>query len=320
MKITIVSMDNDGYHDLIPEELKNQNIEVTYIKLYRYRYKYPSVFHKGYNFFSKTFFNYNLKRVYIEKHLLQRLDEIGFQDCILITRADLFNVSTIIKIKKYAKRILANFNDHAEKFPRIKKVYPYFDKVFSFEKKDVKSYGFTFITNFIYIKEQPPIKILDRKAKYEVFSVSRIGKRVDVLEKIAKTLNHLKVSNRIIVVGNNKFRKSRIYNLECSTSYIPIEEVQKLIKSSNVMLDICRREQTGLSFRIFESMMYRKKLITNNADVLNYDFYNPNNILVVNEDASNITKEFFETEYQDIEEEIYNQYTLENWVKKVFDL
>ncbi|MBP8794066.1 MAG: hypothetical protein KBH29_12885, partial [Lutibacter sp.] len=89
---------------------------------------------------------------------------------------------------------------------------------------------------------------------------------------------------------------------------------------SNVMLDVCREDQSGLSFRIFESMMYRKKLITNNSDVRNYDFYNPNNILIVNKDASNIYKDFFETAYQEIEKEIYSKYTLESWLKKVFEL
>lgn len=320
MKITIVCMDNDGYHDFIPLKLKKMNIEVTYINLYNSRYKYPNTFYKIFNFFSKYLFNYNLKRVHIEKHLLEKLDKAGFQDHILITRADLFNVSTIVKIKQYTKNLLANFNDHIDKFPRIKKVAPYFDKVFSFEKRDIEKYGYNFITNFIYI-EEPMIKDLNVKLKYEVFNVSRLGRRREhFLEKIAKVLNQLHVSNRIIVVGNIKPRKNRINNLEFSSIYIPINEVQDLIMNSNVMLDVCRDDQSGLSFRIFESMMYRKKLITNNNDVINYDFYNPNNILIVNKDASNITKGFFETEYQEIEKDIYNKYTLDSWLKKVFEL
>ncbi len=320
MKITIVSMDNDGYHDFIPQKLEQMNIEVTYINLHKNRYKYPNIFYKIFNFFSKYLFNYNLKRVHIEKYLLEKLDKAGFQDHILVTRADLFNISTIIKIKKYTKNLSANFNDHIGKFPRIKKVAPYFDTVFSFEKKDVERCGFNFLTNFIYI-ENPILKDVKATLKYEVFNVSRLDRRrVGFLEKIAKVLNELKVSNRIIVVGNMKPSKNKIINLEFSSSYIPIREVHDLIINSNVMLDVCREDQSGLSFRIFESMMYRKKLITNNSDVRNYDFYNPNNILIVNKDASNIYKDFFETAYQEIEKEIYSKYTLESWLKKVFEL
>ena len=320
MKITVVAMDDLGYNDFIPEELKKRNIEVTYIKLYNNRYKYPNILYKVLNFFLKFFLNYNLKRVHIEKHLLQRLEKLEIQDHILVTRADLLNISTVIKMKKYTKNILANFNDHTEKFPRIKKVAPYFDKVFSFQKNDVERYGFNFITNYSYIKG-PIIKNSNTKIKWQVFNVSRLDRRIDILEKISKSLNQLKIPNRIIVVGNNKFKKNKIHNLEHTTLYMPIEEVQDLIMKSNAMLDVvCRDDQSGLSFRVFESMMYRKKLITSNVDIINYDFYNPNNILVVNKEVSNITKEFFETEYQDIDEEIYNKYTLKSWVEKVFDL
>lgn len=319
MKITIISMDKDGYNDFIPEELNKMNIDVTYINLYNCRYKYPNISHKVLNFFFKNLFNYNFKRVHIEKQILQRLEKLEFQDHILITRADLYDKSTIIKIKKYTKNLIANFNDHVEKFPRIKVVAPYFDKVFSFQKTDAEKYGFNFLTNFIYIKK-PIIRDSNIKTEWQVFNVSRVDRRVDFFEKISKALNQLKISNRIIVIGNLKFRKNKIHNLEHIHLFIPIEEVQDLIMKSDVMLDVCRKYQSGLSFRIFESMMYRKKLITNNADVLNYDFYNPNNILVVNKEISNITKEFFETEYQDIKEETYNKYTLESWVKKVFDL
>lgn len=320
MKITIVAMDNLGYNDFIPEELKKKNIEVTYIKLHNNRYKYPNILYKVFNFFLKSFFNNNLKRIHIEKQLIKKLENLEIQDHILIIRADLLNVSTVIKIKKYTKNIIANFNDHSDKFPRIKKVAPYFDTVYSFQKNDVERYGFNFITNYMYIKE-PIINNLKVNIKWEVFNVSKLDRRIDILEKISKSLNQLEISNRIIVVGNNKFRKNKISNLEHTTLYMPLGDVQDLIMKSNVMLDVvCRDDQSGLSFRVFESMMYRKKLITSNADILNYDFYNPDNILVVNKEVSNITKEFFETEYQDLNENIYDKYTLKRWCEKVFDL
>ncbi|WP_228731997.1 MULTISPECIES: hypothetical protein [Pseudomonas] len=53
--------------------------------------------------------------------------------------------------------------------------------------------------------------------------------------------------------------------------------------------------QAGLSFRFFEAMTSRKKVITTNKSVVDYDFYNPANILVIDE-----------------------KYTLQGWVKTVF--
>ena len=81
-----------------------------------------------------------------------------------------------------------------------------------------------------------------------------------------------------------------------------------------------REGQTGLSFRVFEAMALEKKIITNNPTIKNYNFYHPQNILVLNEDFSNLTSEFFQTPYVKIPDEVYNQYTLDAWVDHVFEL
>ena len=76
--------------------------------------------------------------------------------------------------------------------------------------------------------------------------------------------------------------------------------------------------QQGLTFRVFEAMGFRKKLITTNADIVNYDFYNANNIFVWTEDSKEIPDAFFETDYEELPEEIFKKYSLENWLKTIF--
>ena len=66
-------------------------------------------------------------------------------------------------------------------------------------------------------------------------------------------------------------------------------------------MEIQRTEQVGLSFRIFEALGHRKKLITTNKDIVNYDFYHPQNILVVDENTIEIPEEFVTSPYVEIE-------------------
>jgi len=61
-----------------------------------------------------------------------------------------------------------------------------------------------------------------------------------------------------------------------------------------------------------------KKLITTNSDIVNYDFYNPQNILVVDEKNPTIPASFFETKYIPIPAAIFNKYTLEGWTDAIF--
>lgn len=43
----------------------------------------------------------------------------------------------------------------------------------------------------------------------------------------------------------------------------------------NCILDALSPGQTGVSTRYYEAVCYNKKLLTNNKDVLNFPFYNP---------------------------------------------
>src|SRR5690606_41602551 len=86
------------------------------------------------------------------------------------------------------------------------------------------------------------------------------------------------------------------------------------------LIDLVRPNQTGLSFRFFEAMAFEKKIITNNKYVKDFDFYNPSNILILEDNFDDIDSEFLNTPYIPVPEEIYNKYTLENWVNTVFHL
>lgn len=72
-----------------------------------------------------------------------------------------------------------------------------------------------------------------------------------------------------------------------------------------------------MTFRVFEAIGLNKKLITTNKDIINYDFYNPNNIFIWDENIKEIPKDFLNKEYEKLPENIYRKYSLENWVKTI---
>jgi hypothetical protein len=52
--------------------------------------------------------------------------------------------------------------------------------------------------------------------------------------------------------------------------------------------------------------------------VLDYDFYNPANILVIDEADPVIPESFVSAPYADIPAPIYRKYTLQGWTETVF--
>lgn len=62
-------------------------------------------------------------------------------------------------------------------------------------------------------------------------------------------------------------------------------------------------------------------MITSNQDIRTYDFYNPNNIFVIDDfDDINIPESFYQTPYEKIPTEIYEKYQYSNWVKTILKI
>ena len=65
--------------------------------------------------------------------------------------------------------------------------------------------------------------------------------------------------------------------------YVPIngEEMNQLFLNSRCILDSPQAGQLGLTIRVLEALGAKKKLITTNKDIKNYDFYKEENIYEV---------------------------------------
>ncbi|MEN2400045.1 hypothetical protein GKZ90_0009665 [Flavobacterium sp. MC2016-06] len=312
MRIAVVSLDNWGFNNYIVTALEEKGHNVHHINFNNYKYKYPNFLYRAYNFFLKTFFKKNLKTIYFGKKIIENLKEINIpQDVILVIKGDHIDPKSILELKKYGKKTIAYFNDNTYRCPKITRVIPYFDEVFSFEKEDCEKHNLKFATNWIY---NSSIKTED-SFEHQVFNIISKDKRLPVLSKIASDLKSKNISHKIFVY--NKKVEDRTSTIEFITKHIPLTEMNEYINRSQVLLDVNREGQNGLTFRVFESLGLQKKLITTNSDIINYDFYNPNNILVIDENNPDVPVSFFEKAYEKVPDNIFKKYTLDGWINNV---
>lgn len=116
---------------------------------------------------------------------------------------------------------------------------------------------------------------------------------------------------------NSNYENTKIEFMTNAISYV---ENLNFVQKSAAILDIKLHHHNGLSFRFFEAMYYNKKMITNNASVVNYDFYDPNNIFITDfEDFSGLN-EFMKLPYQIVASEIKEKYGFSNWIKYVLNI
>lgn len=97
-------------------------------------------------------------------------------------------------------------------------------------------------------------------------------------------------------------------------------ETLSLVARSRILVDVHHPKQTGLTMRMLEGVGAGKKVITTNPDVKYYDFYRPENILVVDRDNPEIPADFILQPYQPLAPEVYRRYSLRRWLKEILSV
>lgn len=318
MKITIITHDVWGFGKYIHLELEKLNHESTYINCMEFRYEYTNILNRVSNFCSKVFLNKNIKKNYRTKKIIEALENLAFQDYILFINSGDFNpkVFDLAKIKT-SKLITYNY-DSVKRVPLTPNAFEIFDKIYSFDSEDVKNNpNLIKINNFIYKDKQPLKNSFTTKA---FIALSKDKERNITISKIADQFDKNGYDGKYEFVVVDKKNSTLNKNLNFVNKNIPYDELLSKIENTEIMIDIVRKNQNGLSFRVFESLAYQKKLIITNPSIKNYAFYNSNNILVIDEVNPQIPKSFLEAKYEPIDDSIYEKFTINNWVKTVFEL
>jgi hypothetical protein len=311
-KILVIAPFAFGYTAHIHEALQQYpNVEASILYLDKPAFRYKNALHKAQNFFSKLVLGKNLKKSFVSERIKASVRELRQQDEVFIIRPDMLSDAMLQFIKNHTEKFIAYYYDSTRRFPRKVDIMPFFDKIYSYDRLDVDKYDLEFLTNYIFEESN------HAQFDYQFFNISTNDYRFPLLENLAKYLKENDWSYTIQVYNGSDMPAEYV---EIITTQKSIQEVSQLIQKAKIIVEIQRTEQVGLSFRIFEALGHRKKLITTNKDIVNYDFYHPQNILVLDEHAIEIPEDFVTSPYVEIDEKILSKYKIENWVQPIFEL
>lgn len=310
-KIAIITTHSFGYIDFLVDRLNQmENIDLNFINIDKIPFSYKNKSYRLINSILKLFNFSGLKEKNRTNFIKENLLKDGLLDQILIIRPDKLEKEALLILRKNTSKMTCFLFDGIENYKDQKNTLFYFDTVFSYDKNDVKKYKFEFLTNYIFDED-----IETKQITNSAFNISSFDERFPLLEKLAHYFKENQISFRFIVKTN---KLSTHKNIEIVGNYLSLIDVKEHISSSLVLIDLQMKNQIGLSFRIFEALGYKKKIITNNQDIINYDFYNENNIFVISENNFEVPPHFFSTNYVEIDPRILNKYRLNNWILKVF--
>lgn len=285
MNDTIIFLSQKGSYAKFFES--NSNIEIKYI--YKPNVNRNSFFFRlirkyllklQFIFYNKYERDYNIKKIII-------FDD-GINKCV--TRY-------IKKIYPNAKIILYCWNNVDDYLLNQSKNKD-FDDVWSFNIYDCNKYNFKYNPQFYFDR-----KYKKTKPKIDILFVGRDKGREEVITTFLNNIKDLNLNNKIMIIKEEK---------DLIDYSIYLDYVHK----SNIILDIVISHDFGLTLRVLESIFYEKKLITNNKNITNYDFYDKNNIFIIGLDSFDEFKKFITTPYKKIDKKIINNYKFESWLNR----
>lgn len=252
-------------------------------------------------------------------------------DYIFIIRGEGFMPQSVEKLKEaFPNARLILFLWDILETTNVKEIIPLFHKVLTFDPEDA-TYNKKMVFRplfFLDCFEQIPTQ---ENYLYSVFFSGTIhSNRFIILKKICNILKYKNLTfyfycflpAKIVYfrnkMSNNSFKRARLKDFHYKP--LTLSENLKKMQDSKCVLDIRYPGQKSMSMRVFEALGAKRKLITNNPEIRLYDFYNENNICIIDEEHLEIPSSFFDTPYQTIPEDIYSKYTLSSWIDDVFDL
>lgn len=181
----------------------------------------------------------------------------------------------------------------------------------SFSRKDSLSGELKYVGSF-YFKN---VILHNAAVKYDGLFIGRDKGRREMLNKVASLYKSNNLLSKIILVDNRKALYDRQYSWRIS-----YDIVCKYVEESNSVIEILQEGQEGISLRVFESLFFEKKLVTNNCHIIDYDFYDSRNIFILGKDNDTRFREFILSPYVKISDEVLSRYTIKNWLARMLSL
>lgn len=179
----------------------------------------------------------------------------------------------------------------------------------SFDKDDCKKYNLKYNTTFYFNN----ISVDKIELEKDVVFVGADKGRKTALNMLEKVLNKENISTNFHIVPDKNDP-----NLD-NIKPMNYKDYLHLTSKCRVILDYIQVGQAGLTLRPMESIFLKKKLITNDVNIIYEDFYNPDNIFILNYDKIEKISDFIYLPYIDINLDIVAKYDFINWLKR-FDI
>lgn len=143
-----------------------------------------------------------------------------------------------------------------------------FDLIYTFDKDDAYKYELMFW-------ETPYSKMrLNISSKFDLYFCGVDTDRIETIQTISRVPELDYSMDLIEVSGSGVFKRNNRIVLQRVKDVMPYKIVLEKTLEVNCILEIVRPGQVGFTLGVFEAVVYNKKLLINNENIIEFPFYN----------------------------------------------
>lgn len=238
-------------------------------------------------------------------------NQIDTYDLIIVQANEITaDIPKWLRKKGYQGRLVYWYWDPVSGCVNPKRIDRKYCELWSFDKADCEKYHMNFketffVTNNKEIKKQRS----HTEYSYDVLFVGRDKGRAERLAKIQKELEENNLTTYFYVVATKPYYISA----KKMKKQLDYQKILDMLQSSRAILEINQKNQSGLSMRAMESIFFAKKLITDNAAIMQSEIYRSENIYVLGQEKRSLT-DFMNLDYIEYDPDFLNRYLFETWI------
>ena len=203
--------------------------------------------------------------------------------------------------------------------------FRFFDSCNTFDSHDAEKYGLNFKPLFSSFDTDNKNLIKYNQRLYDLSFIGTVhSDRLNIILKFSEYAKSHKLNLFLYCFVQSKVvflvrKVMSIFSLKSFKLYLKgmdIISYEKLLSQSKATLEIHHPKQYGLTARSLDTLFSHTKLISTNSSLQYYDFYNPQNIFIVDRKKINLDglRDFLNKPYKRLSPRILDHYRLDNWL------
>jgi len=326
-RVLFLGYEHYDYHVKVRQALEDTGAIIDYFSVVKYHTAWEKLIYAFLrNTSTKLFLDYN--RAY-SRSILKKTRNRQYDYVLVIQGFQMPDEFYIELRRRNPKAIFLNYHwDAVTKTiygNSLLDIVPFFDKVYSFDRKDCETYEELHYLPLFYTEEYEKLR-KDSSSVLQDIDLLFIGgvckyRRYQYIKDIEKIcfeqgirfVPYLHVCRRYYWRSMLKGRKLSDVHFKPLSR----KEIVELYRRSKTILDSPCHIETGINMRIFEALGAGKKLITTNSNIAKEPFYDEENISIIDPDNLSLDVDFIRRPQSNWSHKI-EDYSISNWVRKLF--